>query len=543
MDIEIFYKVRKVLGYICISILLLGIARSFSVQPLANKLLNIERADTLIEWESSSQIDENSKEFTYTLPDTLKDKSALLFGTYWTDASVYVGDTCIFEYTDPFNDLGYTRQWVDLYEYMAGQTLSVVYTGNEEEIAVSASMDVFCGDASDVIQSFVQGKMYVLIFFFITLIMTFVIMYVYFATRKRIDHDTKKGFLALGGYVFTIGIYIVSDSHIAFLWTKNAAVNTLFTFSSLTLFMVLLTIFISEMFYHRIKALDYLTILFMLDYIFILSTYLLRILPPNTTQVTCHLLQFVTVLVVLYEGFKELFIRKSDDKQYKIIMIGLMVMVLFGLLSLVMFYSKSSKYAIPLCVGIVVFTAFLIWLFYERLYVVLEKEAKTNAYRDLAYKDTMTGVGNRTAYNNIIEQLDGIKNVGLVAMDINNLKHTNDTYGHQEGDILIESAAKCIVSTFEDVGQIYRIGGDEFEVIIFGTDAIKVQSLLVKLTKKVEEMNASLSDRPWNLEIAYGYSVCCGTNESKNIEQLIKIADDRMYECKRKMKQKAMLQV
>ena len=118
-------------------------------------------------------------------------------------------------------------------------------------------------------------------------------------------------------------------------------------------------------------------------------------------------------------------------------------------------------------------------------------------------------------------------------MDINNLKQTNDRFGHQAGDELIRSAADCISQVFKGEGKAYRIGGDEFVVIVKDATEEYLQQLLKRLEEAQAEEQRALG-KPWKLQIAYGYAV---HSEEQSYEELFRLADDRMYECKRKMKE------
>ena len=90
----------------------------------------------------------------------------------------------------------------------------------------------------------------------------------------------------------------------------------------------------------------------------------------------------------------------------------------------------------------------------------------------LSTKDGLTGVGNVRAYKNLIEKLNNNlrdTDFSILMADINNLKTINDTYGHKEGDIYIQTCCKMLCSQFKH-SAVFRIGGDEFVVIIQNED-------------------------------------------------------------------------
>ncbi len=121
-----------------------------------------------------------------------------------------------------------------------------------------------------------------------------------------------------------------------------------------------------------------------------------------------------------------------------------------------------------------------------------EYKEKIRQSVELANKDPMTGVNNRLAYDKNEELIDGSINNGsanpfaVVLFDINGLKYTNDTYGHETGDELICDASKIICEHFKH-SRVYRIGGDEFSAILTGNDYFKRNELIDEFRLKAKE--------------------------------------------------------
>ncbi len=109
--------------------------------------------------------------------------------------------------------------------------------------------------------------------------------------------------------------------------------------------------------------------------------------------------------------------------------------------------------------------------------------------------------------------------------DINGLKEINDSLGHGAGDELIIGAAECLKKGFEGKDTIYRLGGDEFSVIL--------ESGKADTEKCLERMKKVCSG--WKGKYIDGISISCGTasaEEFSDYDTLVKKADERMYECK-----------
>ena len=165
------------------------------------------------------------------------------------------------------------------------------------------------------------------------------------------------------------------------------------------------------------------------------------------------------------------------------------------------------------------------------------QEMELGRTRTLAYSDPLTGVKNKMSYIEDVgcfEQRieDGVLNdFGLVVFDLNDLKITNDTKGHEAGDIYIKNGSKLICNKFKH-SPVYRIGGDEFVVFLSGEDYKNRDSLLKDFGKAVEH-NLKTGD----VVIAYGFADYASLPE-KGFMRLFETADKQMYECKQELKAK-----
>lgn len=175
--------------------------------------------------------------------------------------------------------------------------------------------------------------------------------------------------------------------------------------------------------------------------------------------------------------------------------------------------------------------AFIIMI--QRCQIIdLEASDQTiNKKEKIILTDPLTGLKSRYAYEALLKNdASPLRDSQLIAfsIDINGLKHVNDTYGHAAGDILIKSAAQIIQKTF--VGNpCYRTGGDEFAVVVYGSED-RGQELLDKLSKEEQRANQSLQLK---VSLAAGMAFS-QENPNGNMKELMIIADQRMYDDKRK---------
>ncbi|HND49493.1 MAG TPA: sensor domain-containing diguanylate cyclase [Anaerolineales bacterium] len=147
----------------------------------------------------------------------------------------------------------------------------------------------------------------------------------------------------------------------------------------------------------------------------------------------------------------------------------------------------------------------------------------------LGTHDVMTGLFNRAYFEETIQKLELSRKdpVGVIILDLNYLKKTNDTLGHQAGDKLIRRLAEVMIAAFNN-GQIAaRIGGDEFAVILPRTE----ESEMVDFIKQIHaliEINNKYYREPI-LSISAGFAT---SSPGMSLERVIQLADDAMYRSK-----------
>ena len=152
-----------------------------------------------------------------------------------------------------------------------------------------------------------------------------------------------------------------------------------------------------------------------------------------------------------------------------------------------------------------------------------------------ANTDGLTGVGNRTAYIEMMEKYEaGIRDqsarFALIVFDVNDLKKINDSYGHNEGDRIIIDAAELLETVFGK-GNVYRIGGDEFLGVLDQTDEAGMNAKLAELENAVRAYNEKTSAEEGELSIAAGGS-CYRPGIDHSFQEVFVRADESMYQKK-----------
>ena len=186
-------------------------------------------------------------------------------------------------------------------------------------------------------------------------------------------------------------------------------------------------------------------------------------------------------------------------------------------------YLQGTLLAI-LIVGIYLVLA-TCWMMYMLSKVIKERVEKEKLIYT-SNTDELTKCFNRRAYENDINNLDLSEEWIYISMDLNGLKHVNDSFGHAAGDELICAAADCMKNIFSEYGKVYRIGGDEFVVITKNIG--QFEEALRNFERSVEEWHGKHID---SMTVSYGY-VFNSEKKWNSVYDIAKAADKRMYESK-----------
>ena len=177
-------------------------------------------------------------------------------------------------------------------------------------------------------------------------------------------------------------------------------------------------------------------------------------------------------------------------------------------------------------VGIIIFLIselFHVWKYSIEVYT---ESVRSQAYRQMAYVDALTGIGNRRAFDMERNAIDADKrefqSILVASVDVNDLKRTNDTSGHAAGDFLIRSAADVLADLAEQYGNAFRIGGDEFIVLLYDMEQTEFDRRIDRMNQQISDINSCSTIK---LSLSLGYEVSCGDN----LEAALEEADRKMY--------------
>lgn len=185
------------------------------------------------------------------------------------------------------------------------------------------------------------------------------------------------------------------------------------------------------------------------------------------------------------------------------------------------------------------FTQLGIMIFFGIVTVKLIRDAmetyregvRSDFYKTLAYRDGLTKIRNRAAFQEEIkkidENLDKYADVVCISADVNGLKEINDTQGHLAGDEVICRLSSYLTKFFGPIGKIYRVGGDEFITLVYGKTMAEIASILESMKKETLTENETK-----NVKLQYSVGVDQRREEDQTIEDSVQLSDHLMYKDK-----------
>jgi len=165
---------------------------------------------------------------------------------------------------------------------------------------------------------------------------------------------------------------------------------------------------------------------------------------------------------------------------------------------------------------------------YRKVHYQAEYDPLTHAYSRLA---GMTKL--QSLYNDAKRIPDLIYSVCFI--DVNGLKEINDTLGHKHGDDLIRTAIESIRKEIRQYDYVIRVGGDEFIIVLPNADTSQTKLAWDRIRNRIAVINAT-EQRPYFISLSHGI-VDNHTDTGLTLEEMIGLADQRMYEEKQVIKQ------
>lgn len=188
----------------------------------------------------------------------------------------------------------------------------------------------------------------------------------------------------------------------------------------------------------------------------------------------------------------------------------------------------------------IIFIVLIIVVCFRNHHVIYSEYKVQKKLHELSYNDELTGLLNERSYIDVVEDIDKRIKAGedvrfaVILMDVNNLKATNDAYGHRYGCSLVVRCGHTLPALFKS-SKLFHIGGDEFVAIVIGEDLEKFEETMENFDKAMLYSLVEYDGQQLIFSVARGFHI---REEGQFYKDVLQIADTEMYTNKKYLKEK-----
>lgn len=512
------------------------------IELKTNWYIDMENDEDIL-WESLPYYNELRQDvfkvYNY-LPNDLSDSTCIFLKTNFQSVMVEIeGFGVIYNELNNDQDLMGERievltHIIELKDEYAGKKITVI----SESIAkyqYPILEEVLIGEKGDVLLNILSGT--VVSLYFIALAAILGLALIIIGILLVINKSTKYIADCLCFAIFTLLFdtwLICNISEIQCLINDKATLYSIYTF---TLYTVLLPIFIllrnkCTSFTKLYDSLFIINVLIMIINFILASTTNFKLV---SSSIVLHAFLSVAIILMLYTVFVEYF--KHKNKTILSFLISGSIFFFCVALTLAAYYFPNMKLAV-IDYDFFVKIAFIAFVlingvtYLQQVILASLKMSESAIYRKLAFTDLMTNLNNRSSFDHYLNTLteEMFDSISILEVDIDGLKYVNDNFGHSVGDEMIKKVASEIKEVFGEYGKCFRIGGDEFEIIILNENKSFINLLIDRFKSNIDNMTLSSGSK---IYVSIGATFDDGMlSKYKSIANLINITDRLMYENK-----------
>lgn len=526
--IDIYQKMLILIA--CASIIII-----FGIFFNSNNIANSDNCThtNIVVPDITEKIDLTTTKYVFHFNFSSGEQLSLHFITDLKTVQVFSNNTLIYDTGNKASTIEETSGKISHFiKLPTGKNTVTVLTHNKYMASNSDRISFRLGDQRFILTEQLIHALPHVIVYFLTFICGLALFLCWVVIRKYIEND--KTALSFSWLLITAGLWLIRGSDFVCLLFTN---HTALYYIGYILFLQIPALFFSFSIHYwqinckvwKMNVYYFLSIANMVGCI-ILHTF--NIIEFKQSSFFTHILLVIALFVALYGMV--LHIQKLGlTLKIKLTIIPFILLILSVFTDYTGFYSNAlTSYKRG---GLIV----LIFVLCIAIDILIDlakqlREGQRNAvYKKLATTDILTGMYNRNAFEQWeIKQGREIADIGIALCDLNNLKFYNDNYGHELGDQYIIDAADIIMKAFDNKGECYRIGGDEFVVVVHHISNFDIQKTKQKMCDMENEYN-SKSDI-LKIEIAFGYTATIETDHQ--ISDIMKRADQLMYQEKKRLK-------
>ncbi|WP_312071032.1 diguanylate cyclase domain-containing protein [Anaerotignum propionicum] len=460
--------------------------------------------------------------------------TCLAFRSSHQEVLVTIDDKAIYSFEKPIEILTFPKSpgsaWniITLPEIPAGQVMKIsihsFYDNYQEKIG-----EMMLGSKSAIL--FQIGFDYFPAVFMSILVIIFAVMLILYGVYLfKIRHTTN--FLYLGLFAFLLGVWFFAESRFIQFFLGKILLTYQMVFLSIALMPIPGNLFISNALKPKNQhTYDQLAMVSIVNFFLMIIAQALGLVDFYEWMPLSHIIIVLTMILYLHTMAEH--IRTGSVGKNRLLFLGFVVFLFFALLNIIYFYiSDQFDSALLLRCGTLIALIIVAKGEVDKNLELIKIGMEAAAYKKAAFTDALTQLENRYAFDMYLEEISkepheySMRNA-ICILDVDGLKFINDSYGHWMGDQLIRNMSECIETVFHDSGRCFRIGGDEFAIILKG-EREELKSYLYQLRNEIIDRNINKHSF---LSASWGLAFQSDTR-GKSIYEAFQLADARMYQDK-----------
>lgn len=484
--------------------------------------------------------------FEHIIPryDTTDDPTINLYSIH-AAVKVSVDNEVIYQYgQERYREkklLGYGRHFIPLAKNQMGKKLTIEMHISENN-AFDGQQPVIISDGRKFISKDIAGKRFNLAISMFLMVFGVIIMILSMLMLKSSVNFIQTFCIAM--FSFLVGCWTLCNMDLIEYFAPDLLVKTYMEYMTFYVLPLPFTYYFRDRLEEKgfpkwLKI--YFKVLIILEIAFVAFTYTMQFfnimhLPSFLSGV--HVLM---VLALLFIVFINIWARKNSQDSINSVMVGFAIAVILTVIELVRFNVNKyflgfsqNQYSSTTCFAVLIIVISLLVDYGKKISQTLYRIAQQQLFKQMAYMDELTGLANRRKCEECMKELETYtEKYCILCFDLNLLKKINDTYGHEKGDELIKKFADVLREVYSLYGITARTGGDEFVAILNNVSVQETEKLISDMLILIETKNKE--EDILKLSTAYGYAMSDEVADS-NPHIIYKLADDRMYEYKKKSK-------
>jgi diguanylate cyclase (GGDEF)-like protein len=461
------------------------------------------------------------KVYRLTMPATDNSENCFSFHTVHHLVEIYYGDQLMYSIAPREGNLfakSPGRRWnsVPVYTHDSGKEVTVIATPLYRNV-IDQKITFFIGSHFTVFHKCLSSDLAVLVLAIVCILLGIVLSVVqmYLILKRR---STSSAVFFLGNFSILLGLWRITGTASSdfFFYGRTMHLGYLST-GMLFLCTIPLMLFAKSRFDDFDSApMLHVSIIISCGTLLALVLQVLGIVDFPEALTLCHFLLLICIATLVGSAFVRSW--KFRDARSRRSLHYVLLLAAGATLDFVQYYTARSNDGM-------VYTMIAFVVYAMILFAGSMVETSTKAYTD-----PLTGLFNKTRWDELMQHFDSsVGTTAIIMLDLNRLKYTNDTQGHEAGDRMIFNFANIMRNTLPANSIICRWGGDEFTVLLTDTNRDRVERSLQRLHQAVDSFNAMA---PTTL-IYYAAGFALSTEHPElSLRQLLAEADSQMYQDK-----------